>query len=271
MLTRIIPATEEALPVIGLGTYRGFDVTLNAPGEERLSNVLDTLFAAGGTLLDSSPMYGRAEEVVGALLTRQPRAASPFLATKVWTSGREAGVRQIEQSFRLLRSDVIDLIQVHNLQDWQTHLQTLRRLKEAGRIRYIGITHYTRSGYAEVERVLNTTPVDFLQINYSVEEREAEKRLLPLAEDKGVAVLCNRPFGGGDLLRRLKAKPLPDWAAEVGATSWAQLALKFVLGHRAITCAIPGTGNPASMIDNTKAASGSVLTPKQRAELIETV
>ncbi|UWU26096.1 aldo/keto reductase (plasmid) [Rhizobium sp. CB3060] len=270
MLTRIIPATKEALPVIGIGTYRGFDVTLDAVREERLSNVLDALFSAGGTLIDSSPMYGRAEDVVGSLLTRQPRAAPRFLATKVWTSGREAGVRQIEQSFRLLRTDVIDLVQVHNLQDWQTHLPTLRSLKEAGRIRYIGITHYTRSAYAEVERVLNTTPIDFLQINYSLEEREAENRLLPLADDRGVAVLCNRPFGGGDLLRRLRARPLPVWAVEVGATSWAQLALKFVLDHPAITCAIPGTGKPVSMIDNTGAASGPMLTRRQLGELTET-
>ncbi|MBO9333179.1 aldo/keto reductase [Achromobacter xylosoxidans] len=271
MQTRPIPSTQEPLPVIGVGTYRGFDVAPTGADGDRLARVLEALCAAGGTLIDSSPMYGRAERTVGELLDSYLPAASPFLATKVWITGREAGVRQIERSFKLLRADVIDLMQIHNLQDWQTHLPTLRALKEAGRIRYIGITHYTHSAYAEVERILHATPVDFLQINYSLEEREAESRLLGLAEARGVAVLCNRPFGGGGLLRRLRSKPLPAWAEEVGAQSWAQLAIKFVLAHPAITCAIPGTGNPISIAEDIAAANGPPLTAQQRATLVEAI
>ena len=269
MQTRFIPSTQEALPVIGLGTYRGFDVELEDGGHARLSQVLDALFAAGGRVVDSSPMYGRAECVAGALLAGRSPRPSAFLATKVWTRGREAGIRQMEQSFRLMRTEHIDLMQIHNLVDWKTHLPTLRAMKEAGRIRYIGITHYASSAYAEIETLLKTVPLDFLQINYSLDDRTAEERLLPLARDKSVAVLCNMPFGGGGLLRRLRLTPPPAWASEVGATSWAQLALKFVLAHPAITCAIPGTGNPASMAENTAAASGPSLSAGQIAALIE--
>ncbi|NDL62169.1 aldo/keto reductase [Enterobacteriales bacterium SAP-6] len=270
MPTRIIPSSREALPVIGLGTYRGFDVAPGSAGYARLPAVLDALFAAGGSVIDSSPMYGRAERTTGELLgKRQPRPKA-FLATKVWTSGREAGIRQMEDSFRLLQTDSIDLMQIHNLLDWQTHLPTLRDMKAAGRIRYIGVTHYTSSAYDALESVLNTTPLDFLQINYALDDRAAERRLLPLAREKGVAVLCNTPFGGGGLLRRLGSTPLPAWAGDVGAGSWAQLALKFVLANPAITCAIPGTGNPRYMTENA-AAAGPALTPRQVRELIALV
>ncbi len=268
MPTRIIPSSREALPVIGLGTYRGFDVGPGSADYARLPGVLDALFAAGGTVIDSSPMYGLAERSVGELLSaRHPRPRA-FIATKVWTSGREAGIRQMNDSFRLLQTDVIDLMQIHNLLDWRTHLPTLRDLKAAGRIRYIGVTHYSASAYDALESVLNTTPLDFLQINYALDDRTAEKRLLPLARDKGVAVICNTPFGGGGLLRRLGSTPLPAWAGEVGAVSWAQLALKFILANPAITCGIPGTGNPNNMAQNAAAASGPALTPAQVRELI---
>lgn len=268
MTTRPIPSSGEALPVIGVGTYINFDVAPGSEDYKALPEVLGALFAAGGTVIDSSPMYGRAEQTVGELLATRNPVVKPFLATKVWTSGREAGIAQMEESFRLLKTDRIDLMQIHNLVDWRTHLPTLRKWKESGRIRYIGITHYTPSAYGAVEAALKAEPFDFLQINYAIDDRDAEERLLPLARERKVAVICNRPFGGGDLLRRLRGRPLPGWAAEGGATSWAQLALKFLLGNPAVTCAIPGTGNPRYMTENAAAGSGPVLTKAQRRELI---
>ena len=256
--TRPIPASGEALPVIGCGTYIGFDVAPGSAAYAQLPGVLDTLFAAGGSVLDSSPMYGRAETTTGELLAEAGSRPRAFLATKVWTSGREAGMAQIEQSFARLGASRIDLLQVHNLVDWRTQLATLRRLKEAGRVRYIGITHYTASAYAEVQAVLRAEKLDFLQINYALDDRTAAERILPLAQERGVAVLVNQPFGGGGLLRRLAAQPLPGWAADIGSTSWAQVLLKFVLSHPAVTCAIPGTSRPAHMLDNLAAGRGTV-------------
>lgn len=268
MQTRAIPSSSEALPIVGLGTYRGFDV---APGDavyRQLPAVLDRLFEKGGTLIDSSPMYGRAEQTTGELLSiHQPRSPA-FLATKVWTRGREEGIAQMEQSFSLLQTERIDLMQIHNLLDWQTHLPTLREWKEQGRIRYIGITHYTPSAYDEVEAVLKTESVDFLQINYALDDRGVEKRILPLCRERGVAVICNRPFGGGGLLARLKGKPLPGWVSDVQVNSWPQLALKFLLSHPAVTCVIPGTSNPRYMADNVKAGFGPMLTDAQRHQLV---
>lgn len=257
MNTRPIPSTQEALPVIGCGTWIGFDVAASSAEYQRLPGVLDALFAAGGKLLDSSPMYGRSEAVTGDLLAASNRHAQAFLATKVWTSGRDAGIAQMEQSFQRLRTRRMDLMQVHNLVDWRTHLQTLRGWKDEGRVRYIGITHYTASAHAEVEAVLRAEKLDFLQINYSLDAPEAAQRLLPLAAQRGVAVIVNMPFGGGGLLRRLRDKPLPAWAGEIGCTSWAQVLLKFVLSHPAVTCAIPGTSRPEHMADNAAAGAGT--------------
>ena len=258
MNTRPIPATGEALPVIGCGTYVGFDQAPGSPAYAALPGVVAALLDAGGKVLDSSPMYGRAEETTGELLAANGRRGEAFLATKVWTSGRAEGVRQMEASLRLLRTDRIDLMQIHNLVDWRTHLATLRAWKDAGRIRYLGITHYTASAYAEVEAVLRAEKVDFLQIDYALDDREAEQRLLPLAAERGVAVIVNMPFGGGGLLRRLLPKPLPAWAAEIGCASWAQVLLKFVLSQPAVTCAIPGTRRREHMEDNVKAGFGEV-------------
>ena len=208
MQTRAIPSSSEPLPMVGLGTYRGFDVAPDQTAYKQLPAVLDELFRKGGTLIDSSPMYGRAEQTTGELLSiHQPRSPA-FLATKVWTRGREEGIAQMEQSFRLLQTDRIDLMQIHNLLDWQSHLPTLREWQAAGRIRYIGVSHYSASAYDEIEALLKAERVDFLQINYAVDDRTAEKRLLPLCRERGVAVIGNRPFGGGDLLARLKGKPL---------------------------------------------------------------
>jgi len=271
MQTRAIPSSSELLPLVGLGTYRGFDVAPGEPAYKQLPAVLDELFRKGGTLIDSSPMYGRAEETTGELLSIHEPRSPAFLATKVWTRGREEGIAQMENSFRLLRTDRIDLMQIHNLLDWQTHLPTLREWKEQGRIRYIGITHYTPSAYEEVEAVLKAEPLDFLQINYALDDRGVEKRILPLCRERGVAVICNRPFGGGGLLARLKGKPLPGWVSDVQVSSWPQLALKFLLSNTAVTCVIPGTGTPRYMADNAGAGFGSMLTDAQRQQLIALV
>ena len=268
MLTRDIPSSGEALPMIGLGTYRGFDVEPASDAYKQLPAVVDQLFQAGGTVIDSSPMYGRAEETTGELLSIHQPSSPAFLATKVWTRGRDEGIAQMEASFRLLRTARIDLMQIHNLLDWKTHLPTLRQWKEEGRIRYVGLTHYTPSAYADVEAALKAEAFDFLQINYALDDRAVEARLLPLCRERGVAVICNRPFGGGGLLGRLRNTPLPGWAGEVQARSWAQLALKFLISHPAVTCAIPGTGNPKYMKENAEAARGPLLTDAQRQQLI---
>jgi aryl-alcohol dehydrogenase-like predicted oxidoreductase len=256
MLTRPIPATRERLPVIGCGTYLGFDVAPDTDEYRRLPGVLSALFAAGGSVIDSSPMYGRAEAVTGELLAAGGSRGKAFVATKVWTRGRSEGIRQMQESMRRLQVEQLDLMQVHNLLDWQTHLATLREWKAEGRIRYLGVTHYSAGAYGELEAVMRAERFDFLQINYSLDEREAERRILPLAAERGMAVLINRPFGGGGLLRWLRERPLPLWAAEIDATSWAQVLLKFVLSHPAVTCAIPGTGRPEHMAENAQAGRG---------------
>ncbi|WP_177434723.1 MULTISPECIES: aldo/keto reductase [unclassified Pseudomonas] len=268
MQTRAIPSSSELLPMVGLGTYRGFDVAPGDPVYKQLPAVLDELFKKGGTLIDSSPMYGRAEQTTGELLSIHEPRSPAFLATKVWTRGRKEGIAQMEQSFSLLRTERIDLMQIHNLLDWQSHLPTLREWKAQGRIRYIGITHYTPSAYEEVEAVLGAEQLDFLQINYALDDRGVEKRILPLCRERGVAVICNRPFGGGGLLTRLKGKPLPGWVSDVQVNSWPQLALKYLLSHPAVTCVIPGTGNPRYMADNAGAGFGPMLTDAQRYQLI---
>jgi diketogulonate reductase-like aldo/keto reductase len=254
-ILRAIPSSAETLPVVGLGTWQTFDA---GGGAERapLRQVLQRFAELGGRVVDSSPMYGRAEDVVGDLAAELGLRDRLFLATKVWTSGREAGVAQMEASRRRLRAKVVDLMQVHNLVDWGTHLRTLREWKGAGRIRYLGITHYTASAYGELESILLTEPLDFVQLNYSLAEREAERRLLPLAAERGVAVLVNRPFAEGALFRRVRGRPLPSWAAEIGCRSWAQLFLKWILAHPAVTCVIPATSRPEHLEDNMQAAVG---------------
>lgn len=261
MHTRVIPSSGAALPVIGCGTWIGFDVGARPAELPQRAAVLSELFSAGGRVVDSSPMYGSAEQVVGELLDGSDSRPQAFLATKVWTSGKRAGIAQMERSMVLLRSSHIDLLQIHNLVDWRTHLDTLRAWKAEGRISYIGVTHYTESAHAELEQVLRTTPLDFVQFNYSMAARNAEKRLLPLAAERDVAVLVNLPFGGGSVLRSLRGKPLPAWAAEIGCASWNQLLLKFVLAQPAVTCVIPGTSNAVHMRDNTAAGTGELPGP----------
>jgi aryl-alcohol dehydrogenase-like predicted oxidoreductase len=247
--------------VIGCGTWLGFDVGGRPTELLQRGEVLDALLEAGGRVVDSSPMYGSAERVVGELLRADRSRDKAFVATKVWTSGKQAGIEQMERSMALLARDRIDLMQVHNLEDWRTHLPTLRDWKAMGRITYIGVTHYKESGHDELERVMRSEPLDFVQLNYSVSSRAAENRLLPLAAERGLAVLVNLPFGGGKLLGSLRPQPLPAWAADIGCTSWNQILLKFVLSHPAVTCAIPGTSSPQHMRDNALAGHGEIPSP----------
>lgn len=271
LIERRIPASGESLPVVGLGTWRTFDVGGAEDERASLREVLRAFVRGGGRVIDSSPMYGRAESVVGELVSELGARERLFLATKVWTSGREAGVRQMEESFRRLRARRIDLLQVHNLVDWRTHLKTLRAWREEGRIRYLGVTHYTESAYGELARVLESEPVDFVQLNYSVAEREAERRLLPLAAEKKVAVLVNRPFAEGALFEKVRGKPVPPWAAEIGCRTWAQLFLKFVISHPAVTCAIPATSRPRHLEENLAAGAPPLPDPTMRQRIARLV
>jgi aryl-alcohol dehydrogenase-like predicted oxidoreductase len=267
ILTRTIPSSGEAIPVIGVGTWQTFDVGAGAAERAPLQEVLRAFVALGGKVVDSSPMYGNSELVVGDLAAQLGLRPRLFVATKVWTSGKASGIDQMNDSMRKLRADPIDLMQVHNLVDAATHLDTLRGWKREGRVRYVGVTHYTASSYDAVADVMTGQPVDFIQINYSIGERDAERRLLPLARDRGVAVIANRPFAGGDLFRRLRARPLPDYAAEIGCTSWAQLMLKYILSHPAITCAIPGTSKAEHVRDNVAAGTGPLPDERLRAQI----
>jgi diketogulonate reductase-like aldo/keto reductase len=259
MLTRTIPSSGESLPVIGLGTYKGFDVGSSGKERAALGDVLRNLFSLGGSVLDSSPMYGRAEGVAGDLMAAQRTREKAFVATKVWTQGRAAGIDQMNQSMKLLRCERIDLMQIHNLLDWRTHLATLRAWKEEGRIRYLGITHYSSSAYGEMEKIMRAETLDFMQLNYSLDEREAERRLLPLAAERGMAELVNLPFGQGRLFRTLRGKPVLPWMQEAGCETWSQALLKFSLAHQAVTCVIPGTGNPDHMAENCCAGEEPML------------
>lgn len=267
LIERAIPSTGERLPAIGVGTWQTFDVGPDAAARRALKEVLVAFAKAGGRVVDSSPMYGSSESVTGDLVAELGLAPNLFFATKVWTSGRDEGIRQMETSFSRLRVQRMDLMQVHNLVDTAVHTKTLQDWKARGRIRYLGITHYTSSAYAEVERWLRTGNYDFLQINYSLGERESAERLLPLAQEKKVAVIANRPFGEGALFSRVRGKALPGWAGEIGAATWAQFFLKWIISHPAITCAIPGTGKPGHMLDNLAAGTGALPDAAMRAKM----
>jgi diketogulonate reductase-like aldo/keto reductase len=264
----VFPRKSMKLPKIGVGTWQTFDVGDDSAARAILREVLK-IFAAEGRVIDSSPMYGSSESVAGDLIAELGLRDRLFVATKVWTSGREDGIRQMETSFRRLRVERMDLMQVHNLVDVATHTRTLQDWKQKGRIRYLGITHYTASAYAEVERWLKTGAYDFVQINYSLAEREAERRLLPLAKEGNVAVIINRPFAEGALFRRTQGRPLPPWAAELGIASWAQYFLKWIVSHPAVTCAIPGTGNPEHMRDNLAAGREPMPDAATRRKMLE--
>jgi diketogulonate reductase-like aldo/keto reductase len=269
MIRRPIPRGGELLPVIGLGTWQTFDVGVDAAARWSLKRVLAEFAGLGGTVIDSSPMYGTSERVVGDLAAELKLRPKLFLATKVWTSGRDAGIRQMEESFRLLRTDRMDLMQVHNLLDWRSHLATLRQWKAQGKVRYIGVTHYTAAAYDDLARVLASAELDFVQLNYSVDEREAERKLLPLAADKGLAVLINRPFAEGVLFRKVRGKPVPPWAQDIGCVTWAQYFLKFIISHPAVTCAIPATSKVEHLIDNMQAGMEPLPDAATRARMAD--
>jgi len=258
MLTRQIPRSGEALPVLGLGTFRAFDTSLTAaPIREALAQVIRQMILAGGTMIDSSPMYGRAEEVLGELLDGETAHDKVFIATKVWTRGKRDGIAAMETSLRLLRRTSIALMQVHNLVDTDTHLATLRDWKAQGRIRYIGITHYTATAFDALKKTIATHgDIDFCQFPYSLIDRAAEKDLLAFCADNGVATLINRPYGQDELFARIGNRPLPDWANEIDCTSWAQVALKYLIADPRVTCIIPATSKPHHMLDNLKSVAG---------------
>jgi len=267
--TREIPSSGEALPVIGLGTSRVFDVGGDAEGRDACRAVLAKLLDAGASLVDSSPMYRSAEAVSGDLAAELGVTDDVFWATKVWADGREAGIEQMNESMRLFHTDQIDLMQVHNLRDWQTHLPVLREWKAEGRLRYLGITTSRSSAFGDVEKVINAAELDFVQLNYSMIEREAEQRLLPLCADKGIATLINRPFARGAMFGKVKGTPVPDWAGEFGALTWGQFFLKFILAHPATTCVIPATRKARHMVDNLGAGLGPLPDEAQVRAMIE--
>ena len=270
-MQRAIPSSGEKLPVIGLGTWQAFDVGPGAAERQPLEEVLALFVKLGGRVVDSSPMYGRAEQVIGDIAAKLDLHRSLFLATKVWTTGKEAGIASMEKSLAKLQANKIDLMQVHNLIDVKTHLATLRDWKEQGRARYFGITHYNSSAYGEVAKLLRSEKFDFLQINYSLLEREAEKEILPLAQERGVAVIVNRPFGGGNLFSRVREKPLPEWAREFDCQSWAQFLLKWIIAHPAVTCAIPATSKARHLADNMPGGVGRLPDAKLRQRMFDTV
>jgi diketogulonate reductase-like aldo/keto reductase len=269
MVTRKIPGSGEEIPVIGMGSSDTFDVGTDAMKRAVLQGVLRSLVEAGGSVIDTSPMYGSAESVLGDLIDELRLGPRLWLATKVWTRGREAGAKQIEESFTRLRTRRLDLLQIHNLLDWREHVPTLRALQASGKVRYSGITHYRADAHAELERVLGAEEFDWLQVNYSLAEPEAAARLLPFCQDKGIAVMVNRPFADGALFARARGKPLPPWAAEVGCESWGQFFLRWVASHPAVTCVIPATSKPQHMRDNAAAGQAPLPDEQQRRRMAD--
>jgi diketogulonate reductase-like aldo/keto reductase len=255
-LTRAIPRTGEALPLVGLGSWITFNVGTDPAGREASYQVIRAFFEEGGRLIDSSPMYGSSQPVIGESLARLGHPRALFSAEKVWTSDAARGPAQMEATRAFWRVPRLDLIQVHNLLAWEQHLPRLVAMKAEGRLRYVGISTSEGRRHAEFERILREQPIDFVQLSYNLLDREAEQRLLPLAAERGVAVLANRPFREGALLRQLARHPLPGWAAEIGCRSWAQVALKFIVSHPAVTCAIPATSRVAHLRENMAAARG---------------
>ena len=255
-LTRPIPSSGERIPLIGVGSWLTFDTGAGSGALERLQPVLQTFFDHGGRLIDSSPMYGTAERVIGELLGRVKGRESLFAASKVWIYGQALGRRQMEASRKLWGVPRFDLMQIHNMLDWEGHLEVLREMKREGRIRYIGITTSHGRRHDELLQAMQKTDFDFVQFTYGLHDRDAESRLLPLAAERRMAVIANRPFDGGALFGRVQGKPLPDWAAGIDCANWAQLFLKFVVSHPAVTCAIPATSNPAHMLENMGANFG---------------
>jgi diketogulonate reductase-like aldo/keto reductase len=269
MTARKVPSSGEEIPVIGMGSSDTFDVGDDPASRDGLRGVLRSLVEGGGRVIDTSPMYGRAETVLGDLIDDLGLGPKLWYATKVWTRGRDAGAKQIDESFARLRTKKLDLLQIHNLLDWREHVPTLRALQAAGRVRYSGLTHYRADAHADLERVLGEEKFDWLQVNYSLVEREAEDRLLPFCRDRGVAVMVNRPFADGAMFAKVRSRPLPGWAEEIGCRSWGQFFLRFVVSHPAVTCVIPATSKPQHMIDNAAAGLGPLPNEQQRRRMAE--
>ena len=265
VIKRTIPSNGEALAVMGIGTYDTFS---HAAPRQQLGAVLQAFFDHGGQLIDSSPMYGPAEGLVGELLKTMTNASALFAATKVWTDGREAGIRQMAESMRLMGVERMDLMQVHNLRDWKTHLKTLKEMKEQGQIRHLGITTSHGRFHEELAAIMKKEPLDFIQLSYSIASRGAEERLLPLAADQGIATLINRPYQGGGLFRRVKGKPLPAWAGEIDCATWGQFFLKFIIGHPAVTCVIPATSKIKHLVDNMTGGKGRAPDAAMRQRMV---
>jgi len=267
MIDKRIPRSGEALPAIGMGSYVTFDVGRSEAERAPLREVLGLFSEAGAKLIDTSPMYGKSEAVLGELLSEAHAPARVFMATKVWTDGRQAGIEQIGRSMTLLKVAALDLLQIHNLRDWQVHRETLLELRDQGKVRYGGITHYAVSAHRDLERVIRAAEWDFVQLNHSIGTRAAEDRLLPLCADRGIAVLANRPFEDGALFARVRGHALPAWASDFDCSSWAQFFLKYVISHPAMTCAIPASANPAHMADNLAAGRGRLPDAALRAKM----
>lgn len=266
LMKRTIPGTDERLPVVGVGTWQTFDVM--PEGYPPLREVLTTLVAEGGSVIDSSPMYGKSEDVVGELSEELRLNEKLFIATKVWITGHREGINQMSASMAKLRRNRIDLMQIHNLVDWRNHMRTLTKWKEEGRIRYIGLTHYTDSAHDTLASVMTSNPVDFIQVNYNLLDRHAEQRLLPMAKDHNIGVLVNRPFEEGALFSRVNGKKLPSWAAEFDCNSWGQFFLKYILSHPAVTCVIPGTSKAHHLLDNLAAGAGRLPDESHRKKMV---
>ena len=269
MITRTIHSSSEAIPVIGLGTWRTFDVGRSKEQRTNLTQVLETIHQKGGSVIDSSPMYGSSEKVVGELTQNSGLADHFFYATKVWTRGEEAGIDQMNRSFRLMQRNQLDLIQIHNLIDWQTHVKTLKKWKDQGKIKYWGITHYLDASHDELEKVIKQEKPDFVQVNYSIRKRHAEKSLFDTIERFKTAVLINRPYEGGTLFQLTKGKELPDWCSEFDIASWGQFFLKFILSNPLVSCVIPGTSKPTHALDNMMAGYGKLPDQKTRERMYQ--
>lgn len=269
IMKRKIPSSGELLPIVGLGTWQTFDVSNDSIKRKQLLEVLIKMNKLGGAMIDSSPMYGTSEEVVGDLSSSLNLNPDFFYATKVWIQGKQQGIEQMQASFRKMKRTVMDLMQIHNLVDWQTHNKTLKDWKEEGKIRYWGLTHYTNSSHDTLATLIKNEKPDFVQFNYSINERNAEKRLLNIAYDNGVAVIINRPYDGGSLFRKTRGKALPDWCADIDINSWGQFFLKYILAKKAVTCVIPGTSKPQHVADNLKAGYGRLPDDKQREKMLD--
>jgi diketogulonate reductase-like aldo/keto reductase len=271
MITRVIPSSGEQLPVIGIGTWIQFDVDDNETQKQPLRKVLQLMAQNNATLIDSSPMYGRAETMIGSITQELEKPDQFFYATKVWTSGEKEGISQMNNSIQKMKRTVIDLMQVHNLLDYKIHLKTLKNWKAEGKVRYIGITHYLASAHAELEKIMMQEKVDFVQFNYSIRERNAEKRLLDAAKDAGVAVIINEPFDKGYLFRATINTKLPEWTTEYDIYSWTDFFLKYIVSHPSVTCVIPGTSEPTHVLENIKAGQGKLPDEAGRKKMVQLI